>query len=220
MQTLVRWTGGCWVAAGVLTLAELAHPDVLTIGFAVGSRQALWPAVHVAWVLVALLMLFGLAGVAARFGTALGRLGAAGFVLAGIGLVVAAGLFLAEALLFPVVAREAPALLGFHGALGGSRALWAAGGLAGLWFVGLVLVGVAVDRAHLLPRRAGMLLAAATALFALCEGPFVPVLGKVSVVLLAAAQVWFGLAFAGAFAAHADRGGALPTMSAGERTPR
>lgn len=220
MTALVRWSGGCWVAAGVLTLPELAHPDVFETGFAAGSRGTLWPAVHVAWVLVALLTLFGLAGVAARYGTALGRLGAAGLVLSVIGLVVAAGLFLSEALIFPVLAREDPALLGFSGALGGSQALWAAGGLAGLWFVGLALLGVAVDRAHLLPGRAGMLLAAATALFAVAEGPFVPVLGKVSVLVLAGALVWFGVAFLQAFAADAERGRPLPTMSAGERMPR
>jgi hypothetical protein len=220
MQILVRWTGGCWVAAGILTLPELAHPDVLATGFAAGSRQTLWPAVHVAWVLVALLTLFGLAGVAARYGTELGRLGAVGLLLAGIGLVFAGGLFVAEAVLFPTLAREDPALLGSDGALGGNRALWAAGGLAGLWFVGLVLVGVALNRAHVLPRRAGMVLAVATALFALFEGPFVPVLGKVSVLLLAAALVWFGLAFDAAFAADDERGGAVPTMFAGERTRR
>jgi hypothetical protein len=48
----------------------------------------------------------------------------------------------------------------------------------------------------------------------------VPVLGKVSVLVLAAALVWFGVAFRQAFAADADRGRPLPTMSAGERTPR
>ena len=29
MDTWVRWAGGCWIAAGVLLLAELAHPDAL-----------------------------------------------------------------------------------------------------------------------------------------------------------------------------------------------
>jgi hypothetical protein len=218
VSRIVRWAGGCWVAAGILTLAELAHPDIFRTGFAAGSRQALWPAVHVAWLLVALLTLFGLAGLAARYGSQLGRLGAAGLILAGIGLVVAGGLFLAEALLFPVLARDDPALLSFDGSLGGSRALWAAGSLAGLWFIGLVLVGVAVERAHVLPGGVGMALAVATAVFALLEGPFVPVLGKVSVLLVSAALVRFGVALW--FADSVDRGGALLTMSAGERTPR
>ena len=218
MNPIVRWSAGCWVAAGVLVLPELAHPDVFEIGFAAGSRQTLWPVIHVTWVLAALVSLFALAGLAARYGGALGRLGATGVVLAVIGLVAASGLFLAEALLFPVLADRDPALLNFDGALGGSLAVRAAGGLAGLWFVGLVCVGVAVERAAVLPRRAGILLAVATVVFAAFEGPFVPVLGKVAVLLFAAAQVWFGLSIW--FAADVDRGGAPATMSAGERTPR
>jgi hypothetical protein len=206
------------VAAGVLALPELAHPDVLDVGFAAGSRQTLWPAIHVTWVLAALATLFALAGLAARHGAALGRLGATGMVLAVVGLVTASGLFLAEGLVFPALAEQDPALLDFDGALGGSRALWAAGGLAGLWFVGLVCVGVAVERAGVLRRRAGLLLAVATVVFAAFDGPFVPVLGKVAVLLFAAAQVWFGVSIW--FAADADRGGAPATMSAGERTPR
>ena len=218
MSAIARWAGGCWVAAGVLILAELAHPDILAIGFAAGARDVAWPAVHVAWLLVALLTMFGLAGLGVGYGPALGRLGAIGMVLAGVGLVVAAGIFLAEGLIFPVLAREAPRLLAFSGPLGSSRPLWAAGAIAGLWFAGLALVGIAVERAHVLWRRAGTLLAVATALFVLFAGPFVPVLGPVAVLLLSAALVRFGLAVW--FAGSADRGGAMATMSAGERTPR
>ena len=117
MDTWVRWAGGCWIAAGVLLLAELAHPDALAIGFAESSRQTLWPALHVAWVLAMIATLFGLAGLVAWFGPALGRLGAAGVLLAVPGLVVAAGLFLTEAFVFPVLAREDPALLDLDGPL-------------------------------------------------------------------------------------------------------
>ena len=192
MDTFVRWSGRCWMAAGVLLLAELAHPDALGIGFAASSSQPLWPALHVAWVLAAVLTLFGLAGLMARYGAALGRLGVAGAVLAVPGLVVAAGLFLTEAFVFPVLARENPALLDIDGALLGSPALRLTGGLAGLWFVGLVLIGVAVERARVLPRFTGMLLAVATVLFGALEGPFLPVAGDLAVVGFSAAQIWLG----------------------------
>jgi hypothetical protein len=192
MDAFVRWAGRCWIAAGVLLLAELAHPDALGIGFAASSRQALWPAVHVAWVLAAVLTLFGLAGLMARHGAALGRLGAAGAVLAVVGLVVAAGLFLTEAFVFPVLARENPALLDLDGVFLGSAALRLTGGFAGLWFLGLVLIGVAVERARVLPRFAGMLLAVATVLFGALEGPFLPVAGDLAVVGFSAAQIWLG----------------------------
>jgi hypothetical protein len=194
MDSLVRWTGGCWIAAGVLLLAELAHPDALGSGFAASSLQTLWPAVHVAWVLAAVFLLFGLAGLVARYGTALGRLGTVGAALAVPGLVVGAGLFLTEAFFFPELARQDAALLELDGPILGSLALRLTAGVAGLWFLGLVLVGIAVERARILPRRIGLLLAVATAAFAAFEGPFVPVAGKVAVVLLSAAQIWLGLA--------------------------
>lgn len=194
MTVFARCAGGCWIAAGVLLLAELAHPDALGIGFAASSLQTLWPAVHVAWVLATVLTIFGLAGLVAGHGSALGRLGLVGAVLAVPGLVVAAGLFLTEAFAFPVLAREDPALLDLDGPFLGSLALRLTAGFAGLWFLGLVIVGVAVERARVLPRRAGLLLAVATVAFAALEGPFVPVAGKVAVVLFSAAQVWFGLA--------------------------
>ncbi len=192
MDAFVRWSGRCWIAAGVLLLAELAHPDALGIGFAASSRQPLWPALHVAWVTAAVLTLFGLAGLMARYGPVLGRIGVVGAVLAVPGLVVAAGLFLTEAFAFPVLARENPALLDLDGVFLGSPALRLAGGLAGLWFLGLVLLGVAVERARVLPRFTGILLAVATVLFGALEGPFLPIAGDLAVVGFSAAQVWLG----------------------------
>jgi hypothetical protein len=194
VDTLARWAGGCWIAAGVLVLAELAHPDALGIGFAASSLQALWPALHVAWVLAMLLTLFGLAGLAGCYWEALGRVGRAGVVLAVPGLLVAAGLFLTEAFVFPVLAREDPALLDLDGPLLGSLALRLTGGLAGLWSIGLVMVGIGIERAGVLRRGTGMLLAVATVLFVALEGPFLPVLGDIAVVLFAAAQIWLGRA--------------------------
>jgi hypothetical protein len=194
MDTFGRWAGGCWFAAGVLLLAELAHPDALGIGFAASARQPLWPAVHVAWTLVIVLTLFGLAGLMARYGTVLGRLGIVGAVLAVPGLVVAGGLFLTEAFVFPVLARKDPGLLDLDGSFLGSPAFRLAAGGAGLWFLGLVLVGFAVERARVLPRGTGLALAVAAVLFAALEGPFVPVAGDLAVVVLSAAHIWLGAA--------------------------
>jgi hypothetical protein len=144
--------------------------------------------------LAAILTLFGLAGLVVRLGSALGRLGVVGAVVAVPGLVVAAGLFLTEAFVFPVLARENPALLDLDGVLLGSWAIRVTGGLAGLWFVGLVLVGVAIERAGVLRRGTGMLLAVGTVLFGALEGPFLPVAGEVAVVLFSAAQIRLGWA--------------------------
>ncbi len=194
MDTVVRWAGGCWIAAGVLFLAELAHPDALGAGFAEASLGSWWPALHLALVLAGILTIAGLAGLVAAFGPALGRLGTAGALLVVPGVVVAAGLFLAEAFLFPGIARADPALLDLDGPLLGSAALRLTGGLAGLWFLGLVLVGFAVERARVLPRGTGLLLVIGTVAFAALEGPFLPVVGKLAVVLVAAAHIRFGVA--------------------------
>ena len=214
MDTFVRWAGGCWIAAGVLLLAELAHPDALGIGFAASSLETLWPAVHVAWTLVVILTLFGLAGLMARFGTVLGRLGVIGAVVAVPGLVVSGGLFLAEAFVFPILAREDPGLLDLDGAFLGSALLRLAAGCAGLWFLGLVLVGWAVEGARVLPRGTGLALAVAAVLFAALEGPFLPVAGELAVVGLAAAHVWLGAALL------RDGRRGLPTVAFGEGSGR
>ncbi len=192
METYVRWAGACWIFAGVLGLAGLAHPDSFDIGFAESSRQALWPAVHVTAVIALILTLFGLAGLAVRHGAAWGRLGMLGTVLAVPGIAAAAGLFLTEALVFPVLAREDPALLDLDGALLGSLPLRLAGGFILLFFVGMVIVGAAVERARVLPRGTGMVLAVATVLLAALAGPFVPVAGKVAGLIFSSAQAWLG----------------------------
>jgi hypothetical protein len=58
-------------------------------------------------------------------------------------------------------------------------------GTAVLWFLGEAVVGVAVARAGVLPRLPALLLVAGALGFATFEGPFVPVLGQLAVVLFA-----------------------------------
>jgi hypothetical protein len=194
VQTYVRWSGAGLVLAGLLILPVVGHPDIFETGFADASRGPFWAPGHAAGLVVAVLSLLGLAGLAARHGTRLGRLGAAGMILTVVGLVVTASLAALEAFAFPVLAREAPALLDIDGPLLGSATVRAVGGLALLWFVGLALVGLAVERAGVLPRGAGALLAGAAVAFAAFEGPFVPVLGPLSVLLFAVAHAWVGWA--------------------------
>jgi hypothetical protein len=193
VETFIRWSGLGLVASGVLTLPVLWHPDIFDTGFAQAARAPFWGPGHAAGLLIVALTLLALAGWGARLGPRVGRLGVVGAVLAVAGLVVTAGLSAVEAFVFPVLAREDPALLALDGPLLGSTAIRAVGGLALLWFVGLALVGVASERAGVLPRGPGWALAAGAVAFAAFEGPFVPVLGPLSVILFAAAQAWFGL---------------------------
>lgn len=196
MDAFIRWSGLGFVVSGVLVLPVAWHPDIFQTGFAAAARQPFWGPGHAAGLAVVALSLLGLAGWAARLGNRAGRLGAIGAVLTVAGLVVTAGLAAVEAFVFPVLAREAPGLLDLDGPLLGSWVLRVTGGLALLWFVGLACVGVATERADVLGRGPGWLLAVGAVSFAAFEGPFVPLLGPLSVVLFAVAQAWFGIAVA------------------------
>ena len=192
----VRWAGWCLVAAGLLILPVVAHPDVFETGFAAASLEPYWTPTHAAGLLVPVLTILGLAGLGAGHGSRLGRVGAVGMVLTVIGLMATTALAAMEAFAFPVLAREDAALLELDGPLLGTLSFRAVGGLALLWFVGLALVGFAAERSGALPRGAGALLAGSAVTFAAFEGPFVPVLGQLSVVLFAAAHLWVGWALA------------------------
>jgi hypothetical protein len=193
VDTFIRWSGLGLVASGLLTLPVIWHPDIFDTGFAEAARTAFWGPGHAAGLLVVALTLLALAGWGARLGSRAGRLGAVGAVFAVAGLVVTAGLSAVEAFVFPVLAREDAALLDLDGPLLGSMTIRVVGGLALLWFVGLALVGVATERAEVLTRGTGWALAAGALAFAAFEGPFIPVLGPLSVLVFAGAQAWFGL---------------------------
>jgi hypothetical protein len=200
VETFVRWSGLGLVLSGLLMLPVLPvlwHPNIFDTGFVTPSLEPLWAAGHAAGLLVVVLTLLALAGTAARLGSRTGRLGATGMVLAVVGLVATAALAAVEAFAFPVLAREAPELLDIDGPLLGSLTIRAMGGVALLWFLGLALVGLATERSGVFPRGPEALLAAGAVAFAAFEGPFVPVLGQLAVVLFAAAQAWFRLALAG-----------------------
>jgi hypothetical protein len=213
VDTFVRWSGIGLMVSGLLILPVVVHPDIFETGFAEASRDPLWAPGHAAGLLVVVLSLFGLAGLAARHGARLGRLGVVGTILTAVGLVATTALAALEAFAFPVLAREAPTLLDLDGPLLGSAAVRVVGGLALLWFVGLAVLGTAIERAGVLPRGAGALLAVAAVAFAAFEGPFVPVLGQLSVVVFAAAYGWVGWALC------SDRGEGRADGSWGERSP-
>ena len=194
MDGFLRWSGGCWIGAGLLILPTVAHPDIFDVGLAAASLQTYWAVGHAAGLLVVVLSLFGLAGLAVSHRARLGRLGVMGLVGAVVGLVAAAGLAAVEALVFPPLARAAPELLAFDGPIAGSWWFRALGGLALLWLLGSVLLGIAVEQAGVLPRGRGALFATGAFAFAAFAGPFVPVLEIVGIVLLAVAHAWSGAA--------------------------
>jgi hypothetical protein len=182
------------MAAGVLLLSTAPHPDVFDSTFAQAALDTpFWVAMHAALLVSAVLSVGGLVGLYAAHADRLARLGAVGVAFAVVGLVMAACVFYFEAFLLPVIARHDPELFAWDGPVVAS---WGVrlGALAGLWLIGLVMVGFALSRSDVVPRAAAWTLAVTAAAFALLEGPFVPVLGPLSTLAFAAGHVWVGAA--------------------------
>ena len=120
-RRLDRWSGGCLMVAGLLLLSTAPHPDVFETTFADAALDTpYWTAMHAALLVSAFLSLVGLFALYGEHGARLGRLGAAGFALAVVGLVVAACVFFFEAFLLPVFARHDPELFTWDGPVVGS----------------------------------------------------------------------------------------------------
>lgn len=203
-RRLDRWTGGCLAVAGLLLLSTAPHPDVFESTFAEAALDTpFWVAMHAALLVSAFLTLVAVCGLYGLHAARLGRLGAVGIALAVIGLVVSSCALYFEAFLLPVVARHDPALFAWDGPVIGSWG-FRLSALAGLWLVGMGLLGIALARSGVVPPAAGWTLAVSAAAFALLEGPFVPVLGPVSTLAFAVGHVWVGTAlWTGAAASEA-----------------
>ncbi|HET7475403.1 MAG TPA: hypothetical protein VFJ97_05190 [Dermatophilaceae bacterium] len=197
MTPVSRTAGWCLVAAGVLIAPTGFHPDIFDVSLAEASGQRYWAAGHATGVLAMVLSLYGVAGLAARFGARLGVLGRVGLLLTIPGIVATAIAAYIEAFLLPPLARVDPGLVDVNGPLFGSTPLRLLGAVALLWLVGLALVGAALWRARLVSRGAAGLLAVGAVAFGAFEGPFVPVLGVLSVIVFAAGYVWTGVAVMG-----------------------
>lgn len=192
---LDRWSGGCWVAAGLLLVIGVFHPDVFETTFAHAALHTpLWVPMHAAATIAAILSLFGLAGLYATRVERLGRLGAVGFALAVPGLVITACVAYAEAFLLPVIAADTPEVFAWDGPVVTSWAIRVTTGLALLWLVGLFLLGLALWRSGVVPRPAAATLTVSSLAFTVFAGPFVPVLGPASTLAFAGAYVWVGAA--------------------------
>ena len=193
-ERIDRWSGGCLVAAGALLLPNVAHPDVFDTTFAHAALDTpLWIVIHAALLIAMILSLAALLGLYARHAGQLGRLGAVGFALALVGMVVAACAFYWEAFLLPPIAREDPGLFDWAGPVvtdWGVRS----GAIAGLWFVGLVLLAIALWRARVLSGTVVATFAVSAVAFAVFAGPFVPVLDVLATLAFAGSYAWLGIA--------------------------
>ncbi|HSH79489.1 MAG TPA: hypothetical protein VLA19_13280 [Herpetosiphonaceae bacterium] len=189
-HVLVRWSGLAWLVAGALFPAyTLLHPAEEGAAAVLSSP---WAAIHSLWFMGTLLTLAGLVGMYAWQAGTLGRLGAAGFVLAFTGTALMLGVIFYDSYIVPVLAASAPALLDPDGSLATAPALLAGGSLGFvLDALGYLLFGIATIRAGTLPRAAGLLLAAGGALFPAGQA-LGPLIGTACALVFAVGLIWSG----------------------------
>ena len=198
LASLQRACGTALLVAGPVTgLAMMAHPDEFVAG---ALLDPLWRPVHLALLLGFLLSVPGVLGVHLVQRHRSGRLGAWGFALAFVGSVLSVALVVVEALVLPAIAAAGPPrpmmeLIQPSADLGGVGVLFMIG--VPIWIAGYLMMGIAVARAGVLPRRAGLLLSVATLLttvpihFLAGAGPVLHVISGVS---FGGAWCWLGLA--------------------------
>jgi hypothetical protein len=153
-----------------------------------------WVPIHVAAIVAVVLTLIGLTGLYGTRAERLGTLGAVGLGCAVVGLVMTACVSYAEAFLLPVIARDHPEVFDWDGPVTSSWAVRATTGLALLWLVGLVLLGVALWRSGVVPAGVGLTLAVASVAFSVFGGLLIPVLAPLSTLALAVGYAWVGMA--------------------------
>jgi hypothetical protein len=166
---LIRWAGLSAIVAGICYVAVgLFHPA--NVPSSVTTTP--WAIVHVLACAMCFFGLLGMAGLYARQAETSGWLGLAGYLLLSLWLVLIMGFSFVEACILPSLATAAPTFVeGWMGMFSSSASAMDLGVLPTLWtltgpmyLLGGLLFGIATFRAGILPRWAGVLLAAGTAL--------------------------------------------------------
>jgi len=169
IERLIRWSGPAALIAGVsyATVGVFHPPNVLA-----SVTTPTWLVVHVLAMATSIFGLLGLTGIYARQAEKSGWLGVAGYLLLSLWLALILGFTFVEVFILPTLATIAPAYVeGWLGVFNGTAndinlaslsTIWTIAGP--LYILGGILFGIATFRAALLPRWAGVLLAAGTAM--------------------------------------------------------
>ena len=181
---LIRWSGLPTILAGVLiALFPFLHPPHDPEGY----RSAAWAPVHLMPYIGLVLALLGLMGLFAGQLQRGGRLGLTGFLTAFIGAALTLTGAAQEAFDLPFIAAQAPQL-----AEGEPPGLPFLIFTSVLFSLGFILLGIAIARAGVFPRAAGVLLAVSAPVWAFA-GPLLPEwVFTVGSVLFAIGLVWLG----------------------------
>jgi hypothetical protein len=173
--TLIRRSGLLAVGAGAyMVVLPFVHPSD-----DVGVRSAAWVPVHLLYFAALAVVLLALVGILARQLQRAGRLGVAGFLVAFVG----TAMMLLEG-------REH--LFSPDFGVGTPLGLWELISASLIFSVGYILLGIAIARAGVLPRGAGILLAVGGPIVA-----FSPPIGILPVLVVGHALFGLGLAWSG-----------------------
>ena len=164
---LIRWSGMTLLFSGViLVIAMLLHPHGAAFSETLERR---WTPVHIAEGLMYLLNLLGLLGLYLRQAEKAGMLGLLGFVLTLFGSAFGLSVAVDEVVLYPFIAAQEYAPKTWFDLSG---LAWPLAGLVLplllniIFFdLGILLTGIAIIRAGVLPRWVGWLLIISEALF-------------------------------------------------------
>jgi hypothetical protein len=169
---LIRRSGLLAVASGAyMVLVPFVHPE--------SPQSAAWVPVHLLYFAALTVTLLALVGIFARQIQRAGRLGVAGFLTA----------FLGTAMML-LEGREH--LFSHDFGEGAPAGLWQLMATALVFSIGYVVLGVAITRAGVLPRGAGVLLAVGGPLVA-----FAPPIGIQAVIIIGHTLFGVGLAWSG-----------------------
>jgi hypothetical protein len=173
VHPVTRWSGTAFILSGVsLALWPALHPWNHLAGAEVGQSTA-WLVSHTFHFLAGFFALFGLAGLAARPGAAVSRLGVAAFAVAltGAALFTATGVF--TAFLWPVLAVHAPQTVEITGPFF-SPPHPLIGITSVVFSGGFILLAAALRREGILPLPAAAALGAGALLLVIPPPPISP----------------------------------------------
>ncbi|SEM98753.1 hypothetical protein E3O25_01895 [Cryobacterium sp. TMT1-3] len=218
-STLTRGTAVAAALAGLAYIViQFIHPaDVVA---SLSTQQ--WVVVHILSFVEAVLAVVGVTGIYLRQVRQFGILGLIGYLMFGFFFILQSAFNFAEAFIAPLFVVDAPQtstdFVGLFGRyapvtdLGPLTALPQVGAV--LYVVGAILFGIAIIRARMLSRGAGILLIAAAAVTPIAGALLPHTLERMAAIPMGLALVWFGYSLwydlranATALQAHTDEAG-------------
>jgi len=196
---LIRWAGLSAMLAGIIfvVIQPIHPPDVIS-----SVNTSAWAIITSLKTLMSIFGLLGITGLYARQAEKTGWLGLAGYLLVTLFYAIQMCFSFVEPLILPLLTTESPkfvnSVLGLANGSAGPMNLGALAtvySLVGvLYMLGCLLFGVAIFRAHILPRLAAVLLALSGPLSVIMVTLLPHQLARLAAVPMGIAIAWLGFA--------------------------